>query len=170
MQVSPSIYMVGQILSASCYIAYAVILFRLSSEEHRYRIAGICMLIFSMIDVLVVVVFDVIDPDAMLIMLPRAIIGLIADYNEYKAHSIVLTDVDHVLSEKWIALWKRYIGCMFGVIASIALMLVVPILGGIVLIGAGIGMIIVSVMKFVYLYRTAKTFREYQSENILNVK
>ena len=37
----------------------------------------------------------------------------------------------------------------------------IPILGLLVVLGSAIGMIVVSILKLVYLYRTAKLFREY---------
>ena len=40
-------------------------------------------------------------------------------------------------------------------------MLIIPILGLIVALVTAIGTVVVSILKLVYLYRTAKTFREY---------
>ena len=42
----------------------------------------------------------------------------------------------------------------------------VSILGFIVLLGAGIGIIAVSITKLVYVYNTAKLFREYSPEGV----
>lgn len=41
---------------------------------------------------------------------------------------------------------------------SILVMLIIPILGA---IAGTIGTVVVGILKFVYLYRTAKIFREY---------
>lgn len=41
----PGLYFAGQIIAAICLIAYGVILIKLSSEETRYKIAGICGMI-----------------------------------------------------------------------------------------------------------------------------
>jgi len=43
-----------------------------------------------------------------------------------------------------------------------------PILGMIAVIGVAIGVVGVSIMKFVYLYRTATIFREYQPDNLIS--
>ena len=51
-------------------------------------------------------------------------------------------------------------------IGSILLALFSPILGTVLLIGAGIGIVIVNITKLVYLYRTAKVFREFSDEII----
>jgi hypothetical protein len=93
--------------------------------------------------------------------IPAAIIALVGEYNEYMGHSAVLTGVDNELSEKWEVLWKWYIGLFLGMFGCILLMLIIPILGAIALIGAAIGLVVVGILKLVYLYRTAKLFREY---------
>lgn len=53
------------------------------------------------------------------------------------------------------------IGMTLGLLGSIVLMLIIPILGLIVALVTAIGTVVVSILKLVYLYRTAKTFREY---------
>ena len=59
-------------------------------------------------------------------------------------------------------LWKWYIGMTLGLLGSILLMLIIPILGLLVALVTAIGTIVVSILKLVYLYRTAKVFREYR--------
>ena len=41
---------------------------------------------------------------------------------------------------------------------------ILPLLGALGIIAAAIGLVVVSIMKLVYLYRTAKIFREYPTE------
>jgi len=48
-----------------------------------------------------------------------------------------------------------------GMFGCIIVMLIIPILGAIAILGCAIGTIVVSILKLVYLYRTAKIFREY---------
>lgn len=55
-----------------------------------------------------------------------------------------------------------YIGMTLGLLGSILLMLIIPILGLLVALVTAIGTIVVSILKLVYLYRTAKVFREYR--------
>ena len=50
-------------------------------------------------------------------------------------------------------------GAMLG---SILIIVIIPILGLLVTLAAAIGLIVVSILKLVYLYRTAKLFRDYQ--------
>ena len=40
-------------------------------------------------------------------------------------------------------------------------MMIIPILGAIAILGCAIGTVVVGILKLVYLYRTAKIFREY---------
>lgn len=169
MNVSPRTYMAGQILSGICSIIYGAILLRLSSEEDRYRTAAVCTLISAAVSVLVVMITGAAQAPtwSLVITLPAAIVALVGEYNEYTAHSIVLTGVSNELSEKWTALWKWYIGCLLAMMVSIALTVIVPILGVIVLMASAIGGIVVSTLKLIYLYRTAKIFREYRADSTL---
>ena len=76
-------------------------------------------------------------------------------------HSEVLSGDDNELSEKLEVLWKWYIGLFLGMFRCIIVMLIISILGAIAILGCAIGTIVVSILKLVYLYRTAKIFREY---------
>ena len=41
---------------------------------------------------------------------------------------------------------------------------ILPIIGGIALLGASIGSLVIDIMRIVYLYRTAMVFRRYTFE------
>jgi len=160
---APSIYVFGQGLSAVCSFFYGAILIRLSSEEERYRTAGICTLIGGAASALIAFVSGSQGTPSwtLVISIPAAIVGFVGEYNEFTAHSIVLADLDGEQSEKWSSLWKWYIGMYGAVLGSILVMAIAPRLGLLVVLGAAIGLIIVSILKPVYLYRTAKMFRDY---------
>ena len=159
----PALYYPGQILSALCHLAYGGILLRLASEEDGYRTAGICSLIAGGVSVLVAVISGPGEAPAgtLLLTLPAAIVSLAGEYKEFTAHSDVLADVDRELSEKWCQLWKWYIGLFVGMLGCTVLMVIIPLLGALAILAAAIGLVVVSIMKLVYLYRTAKIFREY---------
>ncbi len=163
-ETAPDIYLTGQILSAVCSIAYGLVLLKASSEEDRYRTAGVCMLVSAAAGILTVIVSggDVTSPGLLLIALPAAIVSLVGEYKEYCGHSAVLEDVDRDLSAKWLSLWKWNIGCMVGVIGGGILGQVAPGLGLFIVLCSSIGIIIVHILKLVFLYRTAKMFREYR--------
>ena len=166
-KILPGLFVPGQIINAVCSLTYGVILFKLRSEEDRYRTAGICALIAGGVSAVVALITGTGEEAAwtLLLTLPAAIVAMVGEYNEYMGHSAVLSDVDHELAEKWEVLWKWYIGLLLGMLGSLLIMLIVPVLGAIVIIGAAIGTVIVSILKLVYLYRTAKIFRAY-SENV----
>jgi len=164
--VAPSLLLVGQILTAVCSLAYGVILLKVSSEEDRYRTAGICALVGAGVSLLVAILTGGAEGVTwtLILTIPAAIVGFVGEYNEYMAHSAVLVGVDNDLSSKWEKLWKWYIGLFLGMFGCIIVMLIVPLLGALAVLGATIGVAVVSILKLVYLYRTAKVFREYQPD------
>ena len=159
----PGLYLPGQILNAVCSLTYGLILIKLASEEDRYKTAGICALVSGAVSAVVAIISGTGETATwtLIFTLPAAVVSFVGEYNEYMAHSIVLSGVDNELAEKWEKLWKWYIGMFGAMIGSILVMLIIPILGALVMIAAAIGTIVVSIMKLVYLYRTAKIFREY---------
>ena len=152
----PALYYPGQILSALCHLAYGGILLRLATEEDGYRTAGICSLIAGGVSVLVAFIAGPGEAPVgtLLFTLP-------GEYKEFTGHSDVLADVDQELSEKCCLLWKWNIGLYIGMLGCTVLMLIIPLLGALAILAAAIGLVVVSIMKLVYLYRTAKIFREY---------
>ena len=162
-KILPGLLMPGQIINAICSLTYGAILLKLGTEEDRYRTAGICALIAGASSALAAIINGGSDGATWILIftIPAAIVAIVGEYNEYMAHSAVLSGVDNELSEKWEVLWKWYIGLFAGIFGSILLMLIIPVLGAIAVIGATIGTLVVSILKLVYLYRTAKIFREY---------
>ena len=162
-KILPGLFMPGQIINAICSITYGAILLRLGSEEGRYRTAGICALSAGASSAIAAIVNGGSEGATWILIftIPAAIVALVGEYNEYMAHSEVLSGVDNELSEKWEVLWKWYIGLFLGMFGCILVMLFAPLLGAIAILGCAIGTIVVGILKLVYLYRTAKIFREY---------
>ena len=163
---APSVFWTGRVMTAVCSLAYGIILLKMSAEEGRYRTAGICDLVCAGISLLVAIVTGGTERVTwtLILTIPAAIVGFVGEYNEYMAHSAVLISVDNDLSSKWEKLWKWYIGLFLGMFGCIIVMLIVPLLGALAVLGATIGVAVVSILKLVYLYRTAKVFREYQPD------
>lgn len=170
-QVLPGLKFPGEILSILVSVAQCVLLFLLAKEEKNYGYAA-----WAMVPVVVISVPDVIyhagyfktSPSLTRIL---AIMSLLAaastavmSYFECKANRNVLTDVDARLSEKWRKLWGQYRIAWILLFASGALVLIritaVKVLGGMVLVAANIGMIVVGIQRLIYLYKTAELFRE----------
>ena len=165
-EVFPSIFIPGAILRAICSLTYGLILLKLGAEEAQYRTAGICTLIGGAASVLIAFISGGAETPnwTLLISLPAAVVALVGEYHEFNAHSAVLFELDGMLCEKWCSLWKWYIGAYGALIGSIVLLLIAPILGLLVMLAAAIGIAVVGIAKLVYLYRTAKLFKEYRVE------
>ena len=161
----PGLYLPGQIIKLICIICSAVILLKLGREEDRYRTAAICTLVTGAVSILLLLVTDGGETPiwTLLFTLPAAVIGLVGEYNEFMGHAAVLTGVDNELSEKWEALWKWHLAMNVGLIVGIPLLLI-PILGIMLYLGVLIGLIVMAVLQLVYLYRTAKIFRDFGEE------
>lgn len=162
-EILPALYLPGQILSVVCSVVYGLILLRLGAEEDHYRKAAIYLLVSGAVNAVVTVIslFNEESAWTMIISIPAAVAALFGEYNEYMGHSSVLYYVDQELAEKWSKLWKWYIGTFGALLGSILVVIIAPILGLLVLLAAAIGILVVSILKLVYLYRTAKLFREY---------
>ena len=161
-QLLPGLYLPGQILGIVCTCVYGGILLKLSSNEVQYRTAGICSIATSVVNLILTLVFpDSASAWVLLISLPAAIIALVGEYNEFSAHSSVISNLDTDLSQKWTTLWKWYIGSFAVSIASIVFALIIPVLGALAALVSSFGLLIISILKIVYLYRTAQTFRAY---------
>ena len=158
----PGLYLPGEILSVITNIIYGLILIKLSSVEDRYGTAGICSLVVSGISLLVVCLTETEASGwTLLVSIAATIISLVETYNEYMAHSTVLSDLDNALSNKWEILWKWHIGMIAGVLGGAILALLLPLLGLLAVLAGAVGILVVSIIKLIYLYRTAKHFRAY---------
>ena len=165
---SPNLYFVGQILSAVISGVYGFILLKLADQDMQYKTAGIlCLITAAASGVIALVSGTGETPEwTMVISLPAAVISLVGEYNEFMAHSSAVSFADRELSLKWEKLWKWTIGCYAALLGSIIVMLIASVLGLIVLLGGLIGLAAVSIAKLVYVYNTAKAFREYSPEGV----
>lgn len=160
---APNVYLVGKILNVVCSLIYGLILLKLAAECAEYRIAGVLRLVTAAVSLLLVLVAgkNTAANWTLLITLPGAVVGLVATYQLYMAHAAVLNGVDTSQAEKWRVLWKWNIGMYGAMIGSVVLVLIFQLLGLLVMLAALIGILVVSILELVYLYQTAKTFREY---------
>lgn len=159
-EVFPGMLLAGNLLTLVFALSYGLILLKLSSEEDMYRIAGICHLISAVVS-LALDIFTNGGAWTLVISIPGLIVSMVGVYNEYMAHSAVLSGVDNDLSEKWEKLWKWEIGLLGAIIGSLLVVLILPLIGAILALGGAIGTVVVGIVKIVYLYRSATCFREY---------
>ena len=160
------LYLPGQIIGLACTVGYGLILLKLGGEEDSYRIAAICVLAAGAVNVLVDLFTGSGEtpPWTLLLILPAAVVGLVGTYNEFMAHAAVLRGVDDELSGKWEILWKWHIGLYVAIFGCILALFLFPVLALVALVAVAIGLIVVAVLQLVYLYRTAKIFREYPAQ------
>ena len=163
-QYFPELHFPGRILTAICSAVYGFSLLKLASVELSYKKAGIFVLITSAVSVLVALITGTAETPTwtLLLTIPAAIVALIGEYYVYHANAAVLEGIENELSEKWCKLWQWNIGLYLGLFGCVVIMLILPLLGALALLAAAIGLAVIGILQLVYLYRTAKVFREFE--------
>lgn len=161
-EVLPVLRAPGEVLSLLCMLARGFILWQLRQIEGGYRAAGVCYVAAALADTLAEALRGRIgDGLVLLLLLPVLAVELYGTYREYEAHAAVLDGVDDGLAAKWRLLWKWEIGLLLGMFGCVVLAIFSALLGLLVLLADFIGIIVVSVLQLVYLYRTARLFRDH---------
>lgn len=173
----PSLHVLGNILQIAISVAYGIILLLLATHSKEFKIAGCCALVLSGFGLVVLLgvgkyvsnanfvfllggVIDSSDSN-MFFLLPVSPLSLVYTYYYHKGFAGVLEDVDWELSEKWRKLWKAYVlslctlfGCtLLGVMHILALLMLILILC------AAVSILVLTVLRIVYLFKTARAFR-----------
>ena len=157
----PAAGTVGEVLGALASLAYGVFLWQLRTVGGRYRTAALCSLVSSAGSA--VILFAVPEESGLwwALSLPAAVLELVSVYQECNAHADVLEGLDDRLAGKWRLLWRWKIGLLLGIFGSVLLMLLSVLLSLLVMLAIAVGAIVVAVLQLVYLYRTAKLFRQH---------
>lgn len=136
-------------------LIHAFLLYQMRMASERYRTAAILVGLDAILGfasgMLSIFARDM-RAVIILISLFTVVISLVAIYQEFRGHAEVLSDFDIFLSEKWNKLWKWYIGLTVGAI-------LVPFMALVLLIAYCVAIFAVSVLKLVYLWRTADIFK-----------
>ena len=152
-----------------CNIAYGIILILMEKGCRRYWRAGMTLLVSAEIMLLT----DIFADTSMFDNLPAAafaaavafgalIVMLYATYSEYKAHSEVMTELGSPLAKKWITLWSYTItGYVLMFFAGVMLMGYILYFALILTAVSGIMLLVTSIVRFVYLYKTMKALENY---------
>lgn len=162
MNYMPKLYSAGRYLTVACGIVYGIILLKLSENRDDYFSAGIYTMVAAVLG-FVTGLFPGGAGWTLLISIPTAIVGLLGEYHEFSAHSDAVSALERELSENWLKLWKWTIGLYIAMIGSLLVILIAPILGLLITIAAAVGTVVISIVKLVYLYRSAKIFRDFHS-------
>lgn len=158
----PALEILGQVGLILCVVIRVLILFLISKEHKYYAFAAMLGLASSAVNILVLLLG--IEDIYVLIMLAGVQIAvvLISEYYEYKAHAEVVLIVDGAVSGQWDSCWNWNLYSCIGVIASMFLMSLIPLLGTLAMLASAIGMLVAGYKKLVCLYRTAQVFRRYE--------
>ena len=159
----PGMALPTQIISAILSIAYALILLKLSSVSYCFRIAGICFIITVALDIAATMIGGV--GLGALVELAALVPSCITMYQEYIGYAEVTEDMDADIARKWGKLWYWALGGLIAMGAGLIFTLFGSLLGALAVLASSILTIVVAVIKIVYLYGTAKMFREYAEEN-----
>ena len=165
----PDLASLGEILGILCSVVYGLLLLSLAKVNGGYRAAGACTLFVVAAGVIVQVLGGSGDPHnversiALILTFLSGVAALVGEYTECTSHAEVLEPVDIALSQRWRRLWKWYVGLFLGTFAGILVALFSQWLGLLVMTASTVGSLVVAILKLVYLWRTARTFREYEA-------
>ena len=167
----PDLASLGEILGILCSVVYGLLLLNLAKVNGGYRAAGACTLFVVAAGVIVQVLTGsedsyMEDGGAMMVALLSGVAALVGECAECTSHAEVLEPVDMALSQRWRRLMKWYIGLYLVTFVCGIVLFIRPSFWEEVLVlvmtAATVGSLVVAILKLVYLWRTARTFREYE--------
>lgn len=156
----PAVLLPGLILRTAVALICGMMLLRLSVEERRYLLAGLCALGTAILSVVYIFIPFGQTGTATLVSVAVLIVGLVGENREYTAHSRVLRELDEGLALRWRVLWKWYATAGLGTLAGLVVIAVAPLLGGTIVIVCTVMTVVVGVKKLLYLRRTIIALRE----------
>ena len=163
----PDLASLGEILGILCSVVYGLLLLSLARVNGGYRAAGACTLFVAVAGIIIQSLGGG-DPRnvergiALILTLLAGVAALVGECAECTSHAEVLEPVDMALSQRWRRLMKWYVGLFLGTFAGILVALFSQWLGLLVMTASTVGSLVVAILKLVYLWRTARTFREYE--------
>lgn len=156
----PVVHRIGQVLNLCLSVTFVGIYFLLRKANTRYRKAALYLGISVPINFVVTLCSE---NEALawlkLLLIPVVVLSLLGKYHLCNAHSELLITIDYALSEKWMRLWKWYVRLLIAMAASVILMLIIALLGFVTIALAGVGLLVLSVIELIYLYRMMTRFR-----------
>lgn len=158
----PELLLPGTILAVACTLLYAIGLWMMRSANPTYGRTAIFTVVGAAGSALALVLGE--TDLVVLLALAVLVVDLYTTYLEYNTHAETVEPVDAVLADQWRKLWKWNLWCLIAVGASLLLAFLAVLLAGLLLIATSIALIVLSIMKLVYLYRTAARFRELSKE------
>lgn len=154
----PQLAVLGFVLSALVAAVYAGILLVMSSVSYSYKVAGIAAII-SLVPSVIAFIIGGDTAVGTIFKIIALVVSMISWYSEIDGHASILADVDSNLADKWRNVWNFTICARLAVICGIFLMFIAMNLGAKLFIVGSVGIVIVEILKFVYLYKTSKAFK-----------
>ena len=156
----PAAEVVGTALELLCGLACALFLWKLTPVLREYRTAALCQIAVALVNLFLLALPE---GSALILLLgiPAIVLGFYGNYVEFHTHAQVVEPLDAGLAASWRKLWKLLLLSLGSLVLLIFSMLLGP--GAVVLAGlAVLGLTVYyAVMRMVYLWRTAKCFREW---------
>ncbi len=162
----PPLYWVGSALNIIFLVGYILVLFRIAPGNAYYRKAGfisgaLAVGGFALGTMLAVFLYRGMDIGWMGAASVVILVGeLVAAYYEIQGHAQAVRGIDDGLAEKWKKNWRWLISLLVAFVPGIMIMLLSEFLGMLIIMAILIGMIVVSIQRLVYLYKTARSFKQ----------
>ena len=149
----------GLILSILSSVCTCMFLHCLEPADEHYGKAWKFRLIWVGCEIFALLIVNASAGLGLMCAIASIVLSLLAEYYEYQAHARVLSGFDNDLSASWEKLWKWYIIIVSVLIGALVLLLVLPVISSLTMLATALGTLVISVLKLVYLYRTAVLFR-----------
>ena len=144
----------GQILSVLLSLGNYAVLFVMSRQYSRYRTAAVCLLVSAVLNIVSYATWSAI------FAVPAAILSFTGEYLEFYSHAAILSPIDAVLPSKWKHLFKWELAAFCVSWASSFVLSLSMALGNVLLYSSLLLQSFLGIVEILYLYRTARTFRE----------
>lgn len=166
--VVPGLYIIGSVLGLVIRAGMVWAFFKLQNGSERFRTVGICMIVSIVVGAangLIPSGYVSLSAISFILTVAMLVLELVMYYQEFKGFEETLEYVYPMLSESWNFLWKLFVGYLIGYMAGIVLLVFVQILGVLVMIISVIIGLVASVLRLVYMYRSATKFKYYSLQN-----
>lgn len=156
----PAAETVGTALEVLCGLACTLFLWKLTPVLREYRTAALCQIAVTFVNLFLLALPEG-SALVLLLGIPAIVLGFYGNYVEFHTHAQAVEPLDAGLAAGWRKLWKLLLLSLGSLVLLIFSMLLGP--GAVVLAGlAVLGLTVYyAVMRMVYLWRTAKYFREW---------
>lgn len=150
--------LIACIAEVAISIAYAYVLYALSKTNEKYLIAAIILIAVQVIDVVGNFFIAPTSNIKMIILsIVVIVVGMWSEYNEFVAHAEVMEEYDPLMSEKWIKLWNWYVISVFVTLVGLFVNNTITSIATIIVI-------VTSVLKIVYIYKSTEVYLLYVSK------